>query len=279
MKKTFIVSFAVLMASISFGQTAPTAAEYGAIIEKMMKQIKAIKTLQYDFDKNERFEGKIVVSKQFVKQNITPKKIFMHLKEGPNSGSDVWFIPGENGGKARVSASKFVPTLSLSPFSSLMRDKQRNTIYELGFEYMGNLIYQNYLRFKDKGDALIKDGWAKYDGIIKYDGKDCHKVTMTDKSYKIVNYTVLAGETTRKIAQKLLLDEYGLIELNGTAALKTGQIIKVPTSFCKEIMIYIDVKTSLPMYTKIWDDKGMVGEYAYHNLILNPTFTDADFKE
>ena len=119
---------------------------------------------------------------------------------------------------------------------------------------------------------------SKYDGIIQYEGSDCHKVTMIDKNYKIVDYTVLEGESLRKIAQKLLLDEYKLIELNGSSV-EAGQVIKVPSTFCKEILVYVDVKTSLPMYMKVWDEIGMVGEYAYHNLIINPTFAADEFSE
>ena len=281
MKKsiTLLLMFVSIGTTSLFSQNAPTVEEYGEIIEKMMTEIKSLKTLKYTFIKNERYEGKIVESEQLVKQNVSPKKIYMKLIKGPNSGTELWFEPGKNKGNARVSRSSFIPTISLSPFSDLVRDKQRNTLYELGFDYMGGLIYQNYLKYKDKGADLIKDGWAKYDGIIKYEGRNCHKVTMTDKNYKIVDYTVLQGESLRSIAKKLLLDEYGLIELNGKGSIKVGQVIKVPTTFCKEILVYVDELTFLPMYIKVWDDKGLAGEYAYKNLILNPTFAADEFSE
>ena len=70
MKKviTLLLLIIVFGTSISYSQSAaPTVEEYGEIIEKMMKQIKTLKTLQYDFTKNERYEGEIVKSEQFAK--------------------------------------------------------------------------------------------------------------------------------------------------------------------------------------------------------------------
>lgn len=284
MKKLILLSSVLAFSSLSFSQTkTPTLEEYGQVIEKMKVSIAAIKTTSFDFVKNERYKGKIVNSKQFVKQNVSPSKIYMHLLEGPNSGTELLFIPAENGGKARVSAGKFVPTISLSPFSDLVRDNQRNTIYELGFSYMGNLIYKNYLKYKDKGQELIDAGWAKYDGIIKYDGRDCHKITMENKDYAIVKYTVKEGDNCRKIAKDLLLDEYSFYELNpaikSSTDIKPGQVIMIPNSFCQKILVYIDVATSLPVYQKIWDTKGVVGEYAFLNLKINPTFAADEFTE
>lgn len=284
MKKITLLSCALIISSFSFSQTkAPTLEEYGQVIEKMKVSIAAIKTTSFDFVKNERYKGKIVNSKQFVKQNVSPSKIYMHLLEGPNSGTELLFIPAENGGKARVSAGKFVPTISLSPFSDLVRDNQRNTIYELGFSYMGNLIYKNYLKYKDKGQELIDAGWAKYEGIIKYDGRDCHKITMENKDYAIIKYTVKEGDNCRKIAKELLLDEYSFYELNpaikSSTDIKPGQVIMIPNTFCQKILVYIDVATSLPVYQKIWDTKGVVGEYAFLNLKINPTFAADEFTE
>lgn len=284
MKKIILLSSVLAISSLSFSQThAPTMEEYADVIEKMKVSIAAIKTISFDFVKNERYEGKIVKSKQFVKQNVSPSKVYMHLLEGPNSGTELLFIPAENGGKARVSASKFVPTISLSPFSDLVRDNQRNTLYELGFSYIGNLIYKNYLKYKDKGEELINAGWSKYEGIIKYEGKDCHKITLENKEYAIVKYTVLEGDNCRKIAKNLLLDEYSIYENNpsvkSSTDIKPGQIIMIPNSFCQKILVYIDVVSFLPVYQKIWDSKGLVGEYAFSNLKINPTFAADEFTE
>lgn len=281
--KNIILSFCVFfLGNIVDAQTAPpTYEEFVDVIEKMNKTVKSIKTMKCRFLKNERYKGKIIVSEQTFKLNVNPKKVYMKILKGPNSGTEVLFIPAENKGEARVSAGKYIPTISLSPFSSLMRDNQRNTIYELGYGYTGSVIYKNFEKYKAKGPELFKLGWSKYEGIIDFDGKKCHKVTIDNKEYKILDYKVLKGETFRTIAQKLLLDEYNLVEKNPSVKdgnkLTEGQVIKVPSDFCKIVTLYIDVKTNLPVYQKIWDDVGLMGEYTYLDLLINPPIADEEF--
>lgn len=82
----------------------PTMEEMTIIFEKMMTAIKNIKTVKFRMVKNERYEGKIVESDQICKQRVKPLKIYMHLTKGPNSGSEVLYVKGENSGKAYVSA-------------------------------------------------------------------------------------------------------------------------------------------------------------------------------
>lgn len=281
--KNFLLTLALLIVGNSMisQTTTPTYEECVDVIEKMNKSVKAIKTMKCKFLKNERYNGKIVVSEQIFKLNTNPRKVYMKILKGPNSGTEVIFIPTENKGEARVSAGKFVPTISLSPFSSLMRDKQRNTIYELGYNYTGNVIYKNFEKYKARGPELYKSGSFKYDGIIDFDGKKCHKVTIDNREYKILEYKVLKGETFRTIAQKLLLDEYNLVELNPSVKdgykLKEGQVIKVPSDFCKMVIMYIDVKTNLPVYQKIYDNTGLMGEYTYLDLMINTPIADEEF--
>lgn len=276
MKKILVLGCMLVASTLGMAQTA---AEYEGIMEKMIRSVRGLKTVEYTFLKTERYEGKMVASKQLVKMNQSPKKIYMNLLEGPSDGTEVWFTPSQNGGKARVSAGRFVPTISLSPFSSLMRDKQRNTIYELGFGYMGSMIYKNYKKLKAANPNYFSEGWVKMGGIVKFDDRDCYKMTMHDLKYGVKNYTVLKGESLRKIAKKLLLDEYSLIELNNKKSVTAGEVIKVPTAFAKEQLLYIDVKTLLPVYTKSSDNKGLVAEYSLLNVKVNPTFAADEFSE
>lgn len=277
----FIAAFTLAM--LGFSQTTtPTYEEAVEVFEKMNKSVKAIKTMECKFLKNERYQGKIIKSEQEFKLSVVPKKkVYMKIIKGPNAGTEVLFIPSENGGKAIVSAGKFIPNIDLSPFSSLMRDKQRNTIYELGFSYTGDVIYKNFNKYKETGEKLYNEGWAKYEGIIDFDGRKCYKVSIDNKGYKILDYTVLKGETFRSIAHKLILDEYNLVELNPSVKdgykLTPGQVIKVPSDFCKYVTVYVDVKTNLPVYQKIADEKGVMGEYTYLNLKINETIADEEF--
>ena len=41
--------------------------------------------------------------------------------------------------------------------------------------------------------------------------------------------------------------------------------------------MYVDAKTLLPVYQKIFDEKGLIGEYEYHDLQINVPIPDEEF--
>lgn len=248
------------------------------VFNKMTDAIKNVKTAKYRLIKNERYNGKIVQSNQMIKQNMDPLKVYMKIISGPNKGAEVLYVKGMNNGNAYVNAGSFIPTLNLDPLGILVNEKQRHTIFELGFAYTGDLIHDAYKKYKDKASEYVT-----YGGVIKWDNRDVYKFTLDNKEYKIKDYTVLPGEDLVKIARKLKLDEYNLLELNPSVSnytsVKAGQVIKIPDSFTKTVIIYIDTKTYLPVYQKMMDLKGVVGEYEYHDLVINPVIPDEEFTE
>ncbi len=282
MKKSIaILLFVSVCYTTSFAQLTPkgdvpTLEEMTIIFDKMMVAISNVKTAKFRMVKNERYDGKIVQSDQLVKQNVNPLKIYMKITKGPNSGAEVLYIQGANNGNAYVNASSFLPTLSLDPRGSLVNEKQRHTMFELGFAYTGDLINDAYHRYKNKAAE-----YSTYGGIIKWDNRDVYKITLDNKEYKIKDYTVLAGEDLVKIARKLKLDEYNIRELNPSissyTSVKAGQVIKIPETFTKSVIMYVDTKTFLPIYQKMTDLKGVVGEYEYHDVIINSGITEEEF--
>jgi outer membrane lipoprotein-sorting protein len=272
----FAIGYSKLYAQLTPKGDAPTLEEMTVIFEKMMEAIKNVKTVKYRLVKNERYNSKIVQSEQIVKQQVPLTKIYMKILKGPNNGAEVLYVKGANGGNAYVNASSFLPTLSLDPLGSLVNEKQRHTMFQLGFAYPGDLINDAYNKYKSKAGE-----YSTYGGIIKWDNRDVYKITLDNKEYKIKDYTVLAGEDLIKIARKLKLDEYNILELNPSissyTSVKAGQVIKIPETFTKLVIMYVDTKNFLPVYQKMTDLKGMVGEYEYHDLIVNPAISDEEF--
>jgi outer membrane lipoprotein-sorting protein len=41
--------------------------------------------------------------------------------------------------------------------------------------------------------------------------------------------------------------------------------------------MYVDTKTFLPVYQKMTDPMGVVGEYEYHDLIINSVIPEEEF--
>jgi outer membrane lipoprotein-sorting protein len=45
----------------------------------------------------------------------------------------------------------------------------------------------------------------------------------------------------------------------------------------KRIVVYIDKLTYLPIYQELYDTKGLMATYEYHNLVVNPVITEEEF--
>jgi len=242
----------------------------------MMTTIKGIKTLSFTMAKTERIKGKMMPGSQDVKLNAKPFKVYLKVYV-PNEGAEVLYIEGENKGNAKVNPGGWLPNVNLDPDGSILRKDQHHSVKQLGFEYTGDLLNHVYTKYKSK----IND-YVSINGEITYDGRKCWNVTLTNKEYKIEDYKVLEGEDIIKIARKLRLDEYSLLELNDKKNfddVKAGQTIKVPNSLCKQIEMYIDQENYLPLYQKLFDGEGLMATYEYTKLKINPTFKAEEFTE
>jgi LysM repeat protein len=153
--------------------------------------------------------------------------------------------------------------------------EQHQTIDRAGFGRIKKVLMTSINA--RKGEDLNK--YAKIVGSVQYDGKDCYKIEINDPEYKIINYTVKAGQTTVwKVGDALAVPEYRIKELNDIDDdLKVGQVIKIPSSYAKKTTIYLDKATNLPLYQKMEDDKGTYEIYEMKNLKINVPLTDADF--
>lgn len=274
MTRTIVTLFTALLFTTSL--SAQTVDKH-EMFKKMMTTIDGIKTLTFKLEKTERINGKMMPGSQDVKMNVTPHQCYLKIHV-PNKGAEVLYREGENKGNCRVNPNAFpYMTLNLDPDGDILRKDQHHSVKELGFKYTGDVLNYVYNKYKSK-----MDDYVTINGEIVHDGRKCWNVTLENKEYKIENYTVLAGETILKIARKLRLDEYSLLELNGIKNfddVKAGQVIKVPNSMCKKIEMYIDQATSLPLYQKMFDEKGLMATYTYTNLKINPTLKTGELTE
>jgi hypothetical protein len=244
---------------------------------KMMKSIEKIKTVSFHLNKTERIKGKMMPGSQDVKLNVKPFKVYLKVQV-PNKGAEVLYIEGENGGKAKVNPNAFpFMTLNLDPNGDILRKDQHHSVKELGFQYTGDLLDYVYKKYKDKINEYVQ-----LNGDVTFDGRQCWNITLTNREYRIEDYTVQNGETILTIARKLRLDEYALLELNNIKDfddVKTGQKIKVTNSLCKQIEMYFDKETYLPVYQKLFDHNGLMATYEYTKLKVNPSFNAEEFTE
>ena len=273
MRKLIFLFLAVLSAGVVSAQPMPTHTE---LFDKMMTSISNVRTLKFRLIKNERMiGGKMAPGDQQVKMQVNPFKCYLKIAK-PNEGAEVLFIKGTNDNNALVNPNAFpYINLNLDPYGDILRKDQHHTIHELGFIYTGELLKDAHDRYKHKINEFMKN-----EGIIKWDGRDVYKIVLDNKDYVLNDYTVLAGEDLIKIARKKKVSEYNLLELNGLksyTSVKAGQVIKVPITYAKRIVVYIDKLTYLPIYQELYDNKGLLATYEYHNLLVNPVIADKEF--
>jgi hypothetical protein len=244
------------------------------IVLKSLKSIEEVKSLKYHLKITERGKKGFNFYESSVKFNRKPRKIYLYIK-----GIEVLWVEGTNKGKALVKPNSFpYINLNLDPLGDLMRQDQHHTLNEMGYDYFGSIIGYSVKKMGDKfGEVFSLEGEAKING------RNCYKILINNKDFSYTDYKIGENESITSIARKLNVCEYMILEKNKKFKdyfdiLKPGEIIKVPTWYCKKVEMYIDKFYFLPISIKIEDDKGLFEEYNYHFLQVNPKIDDAEFK-
>ncbi len=276
MKKIFsIILISILIAPLaSFSQTEPKSKD--EMIKELIQSMDNVKSLKFRLKKQERIDGKMAPGDQQVKMNVNPFKVYIKVAV-PDKDAEVLYVSGERNGKTLVNPAKFpYVNLNLDPYGDILRKDQHHTIFELGFKYMSGIVKDAYKRFGNKVDEFVI-----LEGEVTWNGRKCYKTTIDNKDFAYVDYTVKSGEDVLDIAKKHFVSEYMILETNKAVDdyddVKAGQKIKIPNTYCRKITFYIDKEYMLPIYQKLWDDKGLFAEYEYHNVVLNPNISDTEF--
>ncbi len=272
--KKFLANFLFLIATSALVQAQTIPAK--DLMNKMVAAMDNIKTARYGLQKQERIGKKMVQSDIIVKLNASPTKIYVY-SVSPNPGAEALYVRGENNNNVAVSANKFpYVTLNMSPHNSLLRANQHHTILDIGFSYL-NSILKSYIA--TKGDGFYS--WLTNEGLIDYKGKQYYKLIIDNKGFGFSSYEVKKGETLTSIASRLNISDYMTLTLNPQCTsyddVRKGQKIKVPNSYAKRIVLYVEKNTFLPLVQFIYDDKGLFENYELSSFILNPTFQPAEF--
>ncbi len=244
------------------------------ILEKSFKAIREVKSLKYHLKIIERGKKGFNHYESSVKFNKNPRQIYLYIK-----GIEVLYLEGKNNNKALVNPGGFpYITLNLDPMGDLMRQDQHHTLNEMGYDYFSTIIQQT-LR---KVDRAHFDDYFKLIGEEKVNNRLCYKIIINNKDFAYKEYTVQPGESITSIARKFFVSEYMILEKNPKFKdyfdpLKKGQVIKVPNSYCKSVVLYIDKFYFVPISVTVIDDKGLFEEYNYHFLQVNPKIDANEF--
>ena len=258
-----------------------TPASSRDIMTSMLNSIDKIRTLKYTFKSYERLNGKSedFFTEMDIKVNLSPRKMYGLTKSKPNEGVEVLYVEGQWNNKAKVNAGKWLPNLNLNPYGGRMRENQHHTIMEAGFGFLASII-KNAIKRADTEKPGEFDSFFRYDGDITWQGRPCFKVTIDDPEFTYVNYTVKPSEDINKIEKDKGICGYLILTKNGLKDfddVKPGMTVKIPTSYAKKTILYIDKSTYLPIVQIMYDDIGQFEKYEFHSLSVNPAFKDVEF--
>jgi hypothetical protein len=279
-------TFALLLSFVFIAATThatPPASQTRQIIDNMLATISKHQGAIFTMHGVERMVGKPNENNQinmFTKVNIAPLKIYAKVLTDPNKGTELLYATGERGNKIRVNAGKFVPTLNLAPTSGLLSKNQHHTLLTSGFMIVSRIVSDGVKRADAQGKF---DVVFQLQGETVFQGRKCNKVFIDDPSYTYTTVVGGKGETVHTLAKRLLISEYHIMELNpssrGLDDNVEGKTLKVPTSYAKKTMLYIDKETNLPIYQEMNDEKGIFEKYEYTNVTLNPAFKADEFTD
>lgn len=266
----------VLLCLISLFLMQVQAQSVASIVNQMISTLSVGKTYQYTMSQVERIDGEIHTNKIFTKIQESPKKVFIDNVEGANKGVQVLYVQGERDNKALVNK---LFGIKLSPFNSLIRKNQHHTVLESGFGLLISSIQNAKKRAEDQN---VFDEVFKLEGSVTFNGKSCYKVVLNDPTFTYQDYTIKNGESLYSIAMKYKVSEQLIVEKNdfgGFGSGKIGSTIKIPSSYAKKTILYIDKSNMHPIYQEMHDEKGIFEKYSFSNLKVNPSFTSNDFSE
>ena len=281
--KALVTSFAITILLVNMGfRIAPAPTQTRQIIDNMVAAIAKHQGVSFIMDASERIVAKPNENNQiemFAKVNVNPLKIYGKVLKDPNKGTQLLYVTGKHDNKIRVK-SGWLPALSLAPTSGLLTKNQHHTLLTSGFIIVNKIVTDGIKR-ADARNAF--ETVFKYQGDVVYQKRNCYKVVIDDPTYAYTTAVGQKGETVMALARRLMVSEYHIMDLNPSSRSLdddvSGKTIKVPTSYAKKTILYIDKETNFPLYQEMSDERGVYEKYEYSNLVVNPAFNDKDFSE
>ncbi|MBK5285286.1 MAG: DUF1571 domain-containing protein [Bacteroidia bacterium] len=272
-KKYFSLLFTILISSQVFSQHKNA----GEVIDKMIKACDNLMSSSFVLKSTERLEdGDLHESEVIVKLQRNSLKIYIYCIN-PNPGAEGLWRIGELNNHVLVNPNGFpFFNLKLNTHNPLLRKGQHHTIEEMGFDYISN-VFKYYL--EKSREELVKKFSVQDEA--QFDGRNCIQLVYENQSFYHSVYTASFGESLTSIAQGNFVSDYMLLCLNtevkGYDKVKPGQAIKLPVTYGKKIILYLDEHTFLPLVQMIYDEKGLYEKYEFKSFILNPKFGEEDF--
>ncbi len=277
MKKFFCLTVIVL-STLQFPGYPQTGLSAKELYLEMMESLHKLNGSGFVLDLHERIKGEMMHDRFILKVNEKPFKVYVYSLT-PNPGAEALLVEGTNDNKAVINANRwYVPTLHLSPYHTILRKNHQFTLWQFGFGYVRKILKGYESRF---GDSFYKFLYREADE--EWNGKNYYKLVIDYPDFTFTDYQIQAGENLPAIADKLLLNDYMILEANKDVRnfddVKPGQVIKIPNVFGKKIIFLIDKNTFVPVVQQVYDDKGLFTKIEISSLVINPDFPTNTFSK
>lgn len=279
--KFILALLSIITPLVNFSHVVMQSLTSREVMTSMLGAIDNVKGLKYTFKSYERLVGgKQFYTEMDIKANISPLKVYGLTKSDPNKGVEVLYVKGQWEDKALVNPGGWLPNVKLSPLGDRMRENQHHTLLQAGFNFLGSIIKSAMKRADTERPGQF-DTFFKYEGDITWNGRQCYKVTIEDPEFTYIDYTVQPGDNIDNLESRRGICGYLIIEKNPTVkwfdSLKPGMKIKIPSSYAKKTVLYIDKQNNLPIVQIMFDEVGEFERYEFHNLVVNPSFAANEF--
>ncbi len=271
----FIIAGLVVLSSFSLRRVGNYDQQPVKIVLAMLDSIKKIKSYEFNLKALERVEkGEYLSAESYVKLNVYPKALYFRNEKRKIS---IMFVSGTNENKALVKAKSLMnAAISLDPYGNMMRKNQHYTIHELGFEYFAKTMTNALLKDKTHISQNLKVIGKKIIG-----GKPCIGINFEDPNFTYFDHVSEKNESVSSLATRFNISEYQIRLKNELhsfyGTIKTGTKLKIPSNYCKRMVMYLDEHTLLPVTITIFDELGLYENYEYIDVKTNKKFTSADF--
>ncbi|MDX2247162.1 MAG: DUF1571 domain-containing protein [Bacteroidia bacterium] len=271
------MAFIYLFIMLSFpGGDRPTPAVYleteaGKILHSMHQNIQDINFHSYRLKVEERrTDNTIHEAEMLIEVQNRPLKVQVEAIK-PNKGTLIQYDETANTDEAVVIPSKWVPAVKFNEdiHGKVLR-RGHYAVTETSLCYFDKVIRRLEETFV-QNEAYGENVRYLRDEMVE--GLPCYRIELSDPSYRIVSYTVKEGENLITIARKKLINPYKIRELNPAIEdyynIHAGQVIRIPTSYCKRCVVLLDKKHFLPRQMEIYDEKGCFERFVFSELVVN----------
>jgi hypothetical protein len=265
------------VASLSgWALTPPSAAPITTpqLIARLTTAIQTLKSMRCDAEARERIGNKTVPDFTAMKITFNPYRAYLKNRKGV----EVLYVTGQNDNEAWVYPAAFpYVTLSLNPKGSLMRKGQHHTALQAGFGMIADLLNGP----EGRPDNVFTRSF-RYAGDSTAQGHPCYILRSDYPQFRYVTYRVGKNESISSVADRFGCGEYRIVERNDLSIdskLTEGQVLQVPNSYGRRVIVVVDAKTYLPASVTVYDDRGLYEKYSFMNVVANQPIPLAEFSK